>query len=232
MPCSPTRRSRSTACRSWRRGASPTAASTPRSRGSCSSGTRWCRASGARTTRSSHANRELLEEVEELEHRAAATRHPRRRRDAVRLLRRASCPPTSCRPGTSTAGGRRRGAAQPDLLDFERAMLRARGRERGQRRRLPRRLGGGRAERSPLSYQFEPGTAADGVTVHIPLPVLNRVTPGRLRLAGPGAAARPGHRAAAGRCPRRCAATSCPPPTTPAPWSTCSAGRRARRRSH
>ena len=30
----------------------------------------------------------------------------------------------------------------------------------------------------PLSYQFEPGTAADGVTVHIPLPVLNRVTPG------------------------------------------------------
>jgi ATP-dependent helicase HrpA len=27
----------------------------------------------------------------------------------------------------------------------------------------------------PLSYQFEPGTAADGVTVHIPLPVLNRV---------------------------------------------------------
>ena len=48
----------------------------------------------------------------------------------------------------------------------------------------------------PLSYQFEPGTAADGVTVHIPLPVLNRVTPDGLRLAGPGAAARPGHRAA------------------------------------
>ena len=29
----------------------------------------------------------------------------------------------------------------------------------------------------PLTYQFEPGTDADGVTVHIPLPVLNRVTP-------------------------------------------------------
>ncbi len=28
-----------------------------------------------------------------------------------------------------------------------------------------------------LSYQFEPGTEADGVTVHIPLPVLNQVSP-------------------------------------------------------
>lgn len=29
----------------------------------------------------------------------------------------------------------------------------------------------------PLTYQFDPGTEADGVTVHIPLPVLNRVRP-------------------------------------------------------
>jgi ATP-dependent helicase HrpA len=29
----------------------------------------------------------------------------------------------------------------------------------------------------PLTYQFEPGSEADGVTVHIPLAVLNRVTP-------------------------------------------------------
>src|SRR5688572_28522046 len=28
----------------------------------------------------------------------------------------------------------------------------------------------------PLSYQFEQGAAADGVTVHIPLAVLNQVT--------------------------------------------------------
>ncbi len=27
-----------------------------------------------------------------------------------------------------------------------------------------------------LSYQFEPGTDADGVTVHIPLPLLNQVS--------------------------------------------------------
>ena len=29
----------------------------------------------------------------------------------------------------------------------------------------------------PLTYQFQPGTDADGVTVHIPLSILNRVTP-------------------------------------------------------
>ena len=29
----------------------------------------------------------------------------------------------------------------------------------------------------PITYQFDPGTDADGVTVHIPLPVLNRVRP-------------------------------------------------------
>lgn len=28
-----------------------------------------------------------------------------------------------------------------------------------------------------LTYQFDPGTEADGVTVHIPLPVLNRIRP-------------------------------------------------------
>ncbi len=29
----------------------------------------------------------------------------------------------------------------------------------------------------PVTYQFEPGTAADGVTVHVPLPVLGRLRP-------------------------------------------------------
>ncbi|MFI2105446.1 ATP-dependent RNA helicase HrpA [Isoptericola sp. NPDC019693] len=29
----------------------------------------------------------------------------------------------------------------------------------------------------PLTYQFQPGTAADGVTVHVPLSILNRVAP-------------------------------------------------------
>ena len=31
--------------------------------------------------------------------------------------------------------------------------------------------------RLPLTYQFEPGSDADGVTVHVPLAVLNRVAP-------------------------------------------------------
>jgi ATP-dependent helicase HrpA len=39
----------------------------------------------------------------------------------------------------------------------------------------PTSSGGG--ETFPLSYQFEPGTEADGVTVHIPLSVLNRISP-------------------------------------------------------
>ena len=38
----------------------------------------------------------------------------------------------------------------------------------------------------PLTYQFEPGTAADGVTVHIPLAVLNQVSPGGFGWQVPG----------------------------------------------
>ncbi|MFN0281805.1 MAG: ATP-dependent RNA helicase HrpA [Kineosporiaceae bacterium] len=37
-----------------------------------------------------------------------------------------------------------------------------------------------------LTYQFEPGAAADGVTVHIPLPVLNRVSPDGFEWQIPG----------------------------------------------
>ncbi|MFG1920341.1 ATP-dependent RNA helicase HrpA [Cryptosporangium sp. NPDC048952] len=37
-----------------------------------------------------------------------------------------------------------------------------------------------------LTYQFEPGTAADGVTVHIPLAVLNQITPDQFGWQVPG----------------------------------------------
>ena len=47
----------------------------------------------------------------------------------------------------------------------------------------------------PLTYQFEPGADADGVTVHIPLPLLNQVPDAELRLAGAGPARGAGHRA-------------------------------------
>ena len=56
---------------------------------SCSSGTRWSRASGRPSTGSSRDNRELLDEVEELEHRARRRDILVDERDAVRLLRRA-----------------------------------------------------------------------------------------------------------------------------------------------
>ena len=71
-----TRRSRCTACRSSPTGTVNYGRSTPSWPASCSSGTRWSRASGTPSTGSSTSNRALLDEVEELEHRA-------RRRDIV-----------------------------------------------------------------------------------------------------------------------------------------------------
>ena len=64
-----------------------------------------------------------------------------------------------------------------------------------------------------LSYQFELGTDADGVTVHIPLPILNRGGAG-LRMADPRHPPRAGD-CADRRCRSRCAATSCRHRTTP-----------------
>ena len=144
---------------------------------SCSSGTRWSRATGRPTTSSSTHNRALLDEVEELEDRA-------RRRDIVvddetlfdfyderipadvvsgrhfdalveegppHRTRTCSTSPRTC---WSTSG--RRGATT---------------------QRLPRRLASRAGCGCALTYQFEPGAAADGVTVHVPLPVLNQVRP-------------------------------------------------------
>ena len=122
-----------------------------------------------------HANRELLDEVEELEHRA-------RRRDILvddeTLFdfydERLPADVVSARHFDSWWKNARR--TQPDLLDFERAML-----VRGDASSVsdddfPDYWATGDVQ-LPLSYQFEPGAAADGVSVHIPLPVLNRVTP-------------------------------------------------------
>jgi ATP-dependent helicase HrpA len=62
---------------------------------------------------------------------------------------------------------------QPDLLDFQPAMLITGDavREADYPDSWP--LG---TLALDLSYQFEPGAAADGVTVHVPLPVLNQLT--------------------------------------------------------
>jgi len=120
-------------------------------------------------------NRRLLAEVEELEHRA-------RRRDIVvddhALFefydRRVPDEVVSARH--FDAWWKQASRDQPDLLDFERSML------------LEEEAGTPDAGDYPdtweqdghrlrLTYQFEPGSEADGVTVHVPLAVLNQVDP-------------------------------------------------------
>ncbi|PYC83748.1 ATP-dependent RNA helicase HrpA [Streptomyces tateyamensis] len=120
------------------------------------------------------ANRKLLEEVEELENRA-------RRRDILvddqtlfdfydsRL------PEEIVSTRHFDSWWKKVRHEQPDLLNFEKSML-------------INDAAGGITEadypdywqqgklRFPLTYQFEPGSDADGVTVHIPLPVLNQVS--------------------------------------------------------
>ncbi len=121
-----------------------------------------------------HDNQKLLREVEDLEHRA-------RRRDIVvddeELFafydERIGPDVVSARHFDSWWKKVRRDS--PDLLTFDRSMLINAGR-------------GGLDPRDypdvwvvdglslPLTYQFEPGTEADGVTVHIPLSLLTRVS--------------------------------------------------------
>ena len=120
-------------------------------------------------------NRALLEEVEDLENRA-------RRRDILvddQTLfefydERVPADVVSVRHFDSWWKQARQ--SDPDLLSFEKSML------------INETAGGIRESDYPdswtqdtqvfkLTYQFEPGADADGVTVHIPLPVLNQVTP-------------------------------------------------------
>jgi ATP-dependent helicase HrpA len=118
-------------------------------------------------------NRKLIDEVEELEHRL-------RRRDILvddeTLFdfydERVPADVVSARHFDSWWKTARR--TQPDLLDFERAMLLREDAGSVSDDDFPDHWVVGDLA-LPLSYQFEPGTAADGVTVHIPLPVLNRV---------------------------------------------------------
>jgi ATP-dependent helicase HrpA len=119
-----------------------------------------------------HTNRALLDHVEDLQHRA-------RRRDILvdeetlfdfydRRI-----------PAEVVSGAhfdswwRVARATQPDLLDFDPAMLIAG--EPISEADYPDSWHYG-ALHLELSYQFEPGTEADGVTVHVPLPLLNQLT--------------------------------------------------------
>ncbi|HEY7607272.1 MAG TPA: ATP-dependent RNA helicase HrpA, partial [Actinomycetes bacterium] len=120
-------------------------------------------------------NRRLLAEVEELEHRA-------RRRDILvddhTLFdfydQRVPDEVVSARH--FDAWWKRAREQRPDLLDFERSMLITDAADAPGAVDYPDTWVQG-GHRLRLTYQFEPGADADGVTVHVPLAVLNQVDP-------------------------------------------------------
>ncbi|NED87844.1 DUF3418 domain-containing protein, partial [Streptomyces sp. SID11233] len=63
----------------------------------------------------------------------------------------------------------------PELLDFERSMLLTEAAQGITKDDYPDRWRQGPLD-FRVTYQFEPGADADGVTVHVPLQVLNQVT--------------------------------------------------------
>ena len=177
-------------------------------------------------------NRELLERGRGARAPVAAARHPRRRRDARSTSTTSGCRPTSCRRGTSTAGGRRRAATPRTCSTFDAGDAGARRRRRGQ----PRPTSPTRGTQGDLS------AAAD-------LPVRAGRRRRRRHRAHPAAGPQPrpaegfdwqvpGLRARArrprwsARCPRRCAAPSCRRRTRAAAALARIGTRRARRAAH
>ncbi|MCI2423272.1 ATP-dependent RNA helicase HrpA [Saccharopolyspora sp. K220] len=122
-----------------------------------------------------HENRAMLDEVEDLEERA-------RRRDIL-VDDETLFEFYDQRIGADVVSGRHFDAwwkqarrEQPDLLNFEKSMLINQESVAVSDRDYPD-FWMQAGHRLPLSYQFEPGADADGVTVHIPLPVLNQIQP-------------------------------------------------------
>ncbi|MEV0183788.1 ATP-dependent RNA helicase HrpA [Streptomyces sp. NPDC050625] len=119
-------------------------------------------------------NRKLLSEVEELEHRA-------RRRDIVVDDETLFDFYDQRVPDHVVSGAhfdswwKRKRHEQPDFLDFEREMLIRESAEAVTKADYPDSWRQGQLK-FRVTYQFEPGADADGVTVHIPLQVLNQVT--------------------------------------------------------
>ncbi|MFJ7151279.1 ATP-dependent RNA helicase HrpA [Streptomyces sp. NPDC100445] len=119
-------------------------------------------------------NRRLLSEVEELEHRA-------RRRDIVVDDETLFDFYDERVPQHVVSGAhfdswwKRKRQEQPDFLDFEREMLIRESAEAVTKADYPDTWRQGQLS-FRVTYQFEPGADADGVTVHVPLQVLNQVT--------------------------------------------------------
>ncbi|WP_127357895.1 ATP-dependent RNA helicase HrpA [Actinacidiphila soli] len=121
-----------------------------------------------------HDNRKLLAEVEDLEHRA-------RRRDILvddetlfdfydRLI-----PEHVVSGAHFDSWWKHKRHEEPELLNFEHSMLINESAEAVTKDDYPDSWRQG-ALKFRVTYQFEPGSDADGVTVHIPLQVLNQVT--------------------------------------------------------
>ncbi|WP_367322138.1 ATP-dependent RNA helicase HrpA [Streptomyces sp. HUAS ZL42] len=119
-------------------------------------------------------NRKLLTEVEELEHRA-------RRRDilvddeTLFDFYDERVPEHVVSGAHFDSWWKRKRHEQPDFLDFEREMLIRESAEAVTKADYPDSWRQGNLK-FRVTYQFEPGADADGVTVHIPLQVLNQVT--------------------------------------------------------
>jgi ATP-dependent helicase HrpA len=131
-------------------------------------------------------NRALLHEVEELEHRA-------RRRDilvddeALVEFYDARIPADVVSGRHFDAWWKRVRRAEPDLLSFEKAMLINEGRGGVSPADYPDTWRYGDTGLTlPLSYQFEPGAAADGVTVGVPVALLPRIEPAPFTWQVPG----------------------------------------------
>ncbi len=129
-----------------------------------------------------HANRAMLDDVEELEQRA-------RRRDigvddeSLFDFYDQRIPPEIVSARHFDSWWRKVSKTRPDLLDFDPSMLITGDGVSDQDYPDSWRVG---ALRLDLSYQFEPGADADGVTVHVPLPVLNQVDPAPFSWQVPG----------------------------------------------
>ncbi|HYC37815.1 MAG TPA: ATP-dependent RNA helicase HrpA [Usitatibacter sp.] len=129
-------------------------------------------------------NRALVREVEELEHRA---RRPDVLVDdsAIAAFYAKHLPPAVRDARSFDAWYREASSKQPKLLHLAREDLMRHGAESVTEELFPRHLPMGETT-FPLSYRFDPGHPLDGVTVNVPLALLNQVDEAQLDWLVPG----------------------------------------------
>ncbi len=120
-------------------------------------------------------NQRLLEEAEELEHRA--------RRRGIVVDEHTLFDFYDARVGPGVVSGahfarwwKQERRERPDLLTFDPTMLTHDAADEVREADYPEQwVGGGAGLTFPISYHFEPGTADDGLTIDVPVATLNRV---------------------------------------------------------